>query len=687
MKKIGYILLVFILSFMAAACNHGSDQSQPVAVQGMLDLAEYNIASGQPVPMSGEWEFYWDKLLTPDDFKSGAPAGMRFEKVPGVWNRYRVKNKTLPGFGYATYRIRIRSGYTGDLALSRITPNSAYRIWINGKPAPGAGRVATTPESSYAQQVSEVTPFRARPPENEIILQVSNFSYCYGGLWDRFFIGERSAVEKRMRHTVAFDMFICGGLLLIGCYHLVLFSRRRRDRGALYFGLFALLVAVRVLLTNEMYLLQILPGIPFELLVKANFLTFTLGVPCFLVFLMSHYRDFFIRGVAFFIGWVSAVYTCAVLVLPAAVYSLVIIYFDIFVIFACAYCAMIIVRAMLKRVSGAATDLAGFAVLFGAVIHDVLVAMGVFNSAQIVPLGLFIFMFAQSAGMSVRFSNAFSRAEDMTVRLEEMVKDRTTELRAERDLLRDRNEIIENDMQLARKIQLQLIPQSSPYPFIHASYIPMESVGGDLYDFIEFPESSRVGIFVSDVSGHGVSAAFITSMVKTMILQSGPVRDDPAALLTYLNQMLHGKTAENFVTAFYGIYDPAARSLLYSNAGHNPPYLLGDMGTASIDDGKSLALAIIDNAQLRTRGREYLNASRTFEKGDRLIFYTDGLIEERGRGEGYESFEDLMIGEMFPSMRQTTCRKIVETLYSRLVEWSGSDRFEDDVCVICLEVN
>ena len=76
----------------------------------------------------------------------------------------------------------------------------------------------------------------------------------------------------------------------------------------------------------------------------------------------------------------------------------------------------------------------------------------------------------------------------------------------------------------------------------------MEQVGGDFYDFYRFRDYRDLGIFLSDVSGHGVSAAFITSMVKTIILQSGYKRNNPAALLSYINKMLLGRTAGNFVT-------------------------------------------------------------------------------------------------------------------------------------------
>jgi len=264
--------------------------------------------------------------------------------------------------------------------------------------------------------------------------------------------------------------------------------------------------------------------------------------------------------------------------------------------------------------------------------------------------------------------------------------DKTDELQKERNLLKERNTIIENDMKIARRIQEQLIPQKSPYPFINTLYKPMEEVGGDFFDFLDFRDPSKIGIFLSDVTGHGVPAAFITSMIKTMVLQSGVTRNDPASLLMYLNGLLHGKTAEHFITAFYGIYDMGTRSLLYSSAGHNPPYHLTEKGVDLIDDAKSIPLAIADNEFLLNTGKEYCNGIIECEAGDRIIFYTDGLIEEKGSDTIHETFEDLLFKKILPAQRNLSSSTIIENLRKTLISWSGKTRFADDVCIVCVEV-
>ncbi|MCX7679261.1 MAG: PP2C family protein-serine/threonine phosphatase [Spirochaetes bacterium] len=271
-------------------------------------------------------------------------------------------------------------------------------------------------------------------------------------------------------------------------------------------------------------------------------------------------------------------------------------------------------------------------------------------------------------------------------RLYRTLIERTKELQIERNLLHQRNLTIEKDLKLAKRIQKQLIPQENPRPYIHTLYFPMFEVGGDFYDFIEFRNSAQIGIFISDVSGHGVPAAFITSMIKTIILQLGQVRENPAAALMHLNENLYGKTADNFITAFYCIYDNVNRTLKYANAGHNPPFLLQNSKISKIDEPRSVPLAFATNKFLFEKGKTYQNATISLQKGDKLILYTDGLIEQKGYDGIHESFEDVMIDEILPTLYNLNSKQIIQTINSRFAQWIANDHLADDVCVICLEI-
>ncbi|HPB81969.1 MAG TPA: PP2C family protein-serine/threonine phosphatase [Spirochaetota bacterium] len=269
--------------------------------------------------------------------------------------------------------------------------------------------------------------------------------------------------------------------------------------------------------------------------------------------------------------------------------------------------------------------------------------------------------------------------------LEKTVNERTRELEIERTRLHRRNKIMENEIALARKIQEKLIPDGNPASYISSLYKPMEEVGGDFYDFIKLDDSNRIGIFLSDVSGHGVHAAFITSMIKTILLQAGDRIYDPAGLLLYMNEVLQGQTAGNFVTAFYGIFNPDDSSLYYSNAGHNQPYIITPECVSQLQGGKNTAIAMFPNNMLSKANKKFLNFQEQVPSGSKLLLYTDGLVEARPVGEDI-FFEYANMEDVFRAHAGVHCSDFLDILMQELTSFRKSDSFEDDICLICMDV-
>ncbi len=269
------------------------------------------------------------------------------------------------------------------------------------------------------------------------------------------------------------------------------------------------------------------------------------------------------------------------------------------------------------------------------------------------------------------------------------------ELEDERNKLKVQNEIISEELELAKRIQLQFIPNRSPARNIAYYYRSMEQVGGDFFDFIRLPDGG-IGIFISDVSGHGVPAAFVTSIIKSFSSQAQELVGDPAAYLYELNQFLIRFTAGNFVTAFYGIYYPDQRRLVYCNAGHNSPLHVDSKGNVrEIDQYGNIALAIFDNDELKARNKLYKNKYHEMDERSKLVFYTDGMTEavnivrkmdEKYRITHIPSFEESLLYEVLSQYRHVPPEEYVEKIVEKLTEFRGSEDFDDDVCIICLDI-
>ncbi len=269
-----------------------------------------------------------------------------------------------------------------------------------------------------------------------------------------------------------------------------------------------------------------------------------------------------------------------------------------------------------------------------------------------------------------------------------------SDLEKERNLLMERNNVIEKDLVMARKILMNLIPSSCFFPGIAYYFRPMDIIGGDFYDFIQFRDKEKIGIFICDVSGHGLPSAFITSMIKTTIDQSGHVRENPAMLLSLLNDMLIPVSNEKFVTAFYAIYDGNTRSLTYARAGHNNPFRINGSSVTMIRSGKKcIPLGIFPNMYLKEINKEYNNEIQPLEQGEKILFYTDGLTETRkmsstapGFIPNHTDYESSGLIDAIKDNSHLEVQPFIDRIISLLDKFRDSDSIEDDLCLICLEI-
>jgi phosphoserine phosphatase RsbU/P len=230
---------------------------------------------------------------------------------------------------------------------------------------------------------------------------------------------------------------------------------------------------------------------------------------------------------------------------------------------------------------------------------------------------------------------------------------------------------VERELEIARKIQLSILPEKVPATKgleIAVRYVPMTQVAGDFYDFIELPDG-RLGVLVADVSGHGVPAALIASMLKMAFVSHAPSAADPAEMLTKLNGALYGHFSSHFVTAVYAVIDSAGGTMTYSAAAHPP--MLVRRGDGRIDElsENGLMLGAFDFAQ-------YANASTKFGVGDQVLLYTDGLAEgsnDRDEEFGIERLKDCFDGG---------AERSLDRVFAKTNEWTARVPQQDDLTAV-----
>ena len=238
---------------------------------------------------------------------------------------------------------------------------------------------------------------------------------------------------------------------------------------------------------------------------------------------------------------------------------------------------------------------------------------------------------------------------------------------------------LKHELETARQIQASILPRQMPLVdgiSFAARYLPMAAVAGDFYDFLELG-SGRIGVLVADVSGHGVPAALIASMVKVALVAQSPHAEDPALVLAGMNQVFCGRLERQFVTAAYVHIDAATGLMRYGAAGHPPALLVSRDG---------LVHELTENGVMLGHFPDwgYSSVERTFHPGDRLILYTDGLIEATNPS------GDFFDGERLRAYARNggATDAFVDGLVSHVSRWSeraGLRGFDDDVTVVVVD--
>jgi serine phosphatase RsbU (regulator of sigma subunit) len=241
---------------------------------------------------------------------------------------------------------------------------------------------------------------------------------------------------------------------------------------------------------------------------------------------------------------------------------------------------------------------------------------------------------------------------------------------------------INTELEMARQIQLSILPSSTPKITgmdIVARYIPMTSVAGDFYDFIVVDER-HVGILIADVSGHGLPAALIASMLQVALTAQARHVSEPAKVLAGLNQALCGKFQHNFVTAAYVYVDLEKNIMNYGGAGH-PPLLLWRKSTGSASE-------LLENGLVMGQFEEatYDSLQISIEPGDRFFLYTDGILETANPAQ--EEFGTDRFMKFMETNNKLPAGPFADALLLELARWleqPPGEGHKDDISLLAVD--
>jgi len=261
------------------------------------------------------------------------------------------------------------------------------------------------------------------------------------------------------------------------------------------------------------------------------------------------------------------------------------------------------------------------------------------------------------------------------------VERRTRELQTAYDELLARDAELRHNLRSAGRLQNRLLlPRTPPVcPELRwgIHYAPLNHLGGDYYDLAAVGPD-RLGILIADASGHSIAAGMVAIMSRIAFAEVVGQTEQPGEVLAAMNRRLQGLADERFVTAFYGVLDRRTRVLTYANAGHPYPFRYSPRsGSVQPLTAQGFLLGIMPEEVYRERTVQ-------LEPGDRLCFYTDGLVETRN--EIGELFGDQRVQAALKAGAKEPAEWITERLLTEQREFRGSIPLGDDVTLMVGEV-
>jgi diguanylate cyclase (GGDEF)-like protein len=416
-----FLIIILIASSPAQAAT------QPMVQQGYLDLRNWSFPEGGSIQLRGEWEFFPGEFIFPELGNRGKTIS-----VPALWNSFMDTSGPMGPFGYGTYRLSIDLGNNTDILGLKI-PHTAtsYSLYVNRVLLAQNGQVGITPNTTIPQWRPQIITFIPDTGYLELVVHMANFAHIKGGMWQPLVLGSPQRILFQRDMAVAFSLFLFGSLLSMTFYHIGLFIFRRKDRSILLFGLLCFIIAMRTILTGEVFLTTLYPQLNFEFHAAVEYLTFSLTIFVFALFIFNLYPEEVLPLLRKIIILICLGYSVFIVFFPLRFFALFLQPFQVLSILTFGYLAVILFKAIRQNKPGARFIGAGLLILLASLVNDILYANRIhtfYQLANTFPFGLFLFVVCHSFVFADKYNRALGTAETLTLELEDKVNTRTLEL-------------------------------------------------------------------------------------------------------------------------------------------------------------------------------------------------------------------------------------------------------------------
>ena len=430
--RIRIVTYLFVLAVCALSDLHA--QQEPLVEKGILDLREYDFIANGPISVRGEFEFYWNQMLSPalEEDK----GEMIYAKVPGSWTQLRKEHPEVNRYGFATYRVQILLPEQVDEMAFRIEDvYSASGYFLNGKAIdylgfPGVNKYQTVIRISRPLMIGAVN-----DQQIELLIRVSNFENRLSGIVGGITLGKVSQMQESRQKELFRGHFFIGAFMIIGIYFLGLYLIRT-EHYRLYFSLLCFLMALRVTMIIEIPLIETL-NLNGLTTARLDYLNIYFFAPFFILMIRSIFPIEFPKLIYRMSMWASTVFIVIVVVSPISLFTYSLPWFFGFFILVSLIFLYVIVLAWIRGRSHAPAYTLGLLILFCGTLNDMLNEIEVIETIYMVHYTMFVYLLVYAYIFADKSNNLQKKSQKLAEEisqvknhLEDLVEERTTELQS-----------------------------------------------------------------------------------------------------------------------------------------------------------------------------------------------------------------------------------------------------------------
>lgn len=428
------LILIMVLGSLLGSSTVTA-KHQPTAVDGLIDLSDWNFDTDGNVQLKGDYEFYWQRFLNRQELLAENPE--YFAEVPKRWNGVTIGTDHATAHGYATYRLTILIPPDSH-RLSLKVPNfgTSGRVIIDGEMKLEIGSPGTQPDTTIGSYKPHIIDFEPDGQRVELVLHIANYNHRSGGAWKTLLLGKTEAIHQLSDRRVAIQLLLFGAMLMMALFNLVLFSMRRDKLANLFIAFFCLSAGLQFISVGERYLLRLFPDLSWENYAEIEYISWYLLLPFFAHFLRSLYPHEVDKRAVFLLDGLSLFAVGTVLATSLAISSYTVPAMRLLTVAGLLFGLYCLLLARRNRREGANLLLFGLLLLSGCAINDILALSHIIDTPSVVHIGIVGFAVCQTTLASVDSARSVKIAETQYEQLATSnLKLRTQEkLRAEAEL-------------------------------------------------------------------------------------------------------------------------------------------------------------------------------------------------------------------------------------------------------------